>query len=176
MEFIAIGKCLKPHKLNGGLKIQFHHFLLDTSLNSLFIGRADKPIPYFIEELRAISDEVFIAKLEGVDTPEDAMALRNQTIYHQKEVVDQAFELPADDEWLASDLVDFTLYDQNDKNLGIIKDVLEFNEQWVAVLTIQEKEVLIPISEELILDMNDQKQTIKVQVPDGLVDLYLGES
>ena len=76
-EFIPVGTCLKPHKLDGGMKISFHHFLLadPEEINALFMGDEKKPLPYFVEWLKPTVGSVFLVKYEDVDSPEEAKKL-----------------------------------------------------------------------------------------------------
>ena len=40
-------------------------------------------------------------------------------------------------------------------------------------ITFGEKEILLPISDEIILKVDRKKKTIEVRAPEGLVDIYL---
>jgi 16S rRNA processing protein RimM len=63
--------------------------------------------------------------------------------------------------------------DQNLGSLGRITRVFDLPEQPVAEVIFREKEVLFPLVSQFILKVDRQKQQLLVELPDGLVDIYL---
>ena len=57
--------------------------------------------------------------------------------------------------------------------IGKVKAVLEYPNQAVLQVFHDKKEVLIPISNQIIVEFNRENSTIVVNAPDGLLDLYL---
>ena len=82
---IEIGKCGKPHGLNGTLKCQIDERYLDDVLQAkaIFIGMGANPIPYFIESAR--EGNSFLVKLEDVNSKEDAETLAHKPIFLREE-------------------------------------------------------------------------------------------
>ena len=72
-----------------------------------------------------------------------------------------------------TDLIGFTAEDLHKGKLGEILEVQEFPQQFLATIIYQEKEVLIPLNEAFILDMNMKGKTISLDLPEGLLDLYM---
>ena len=58
--------------------------------------------------------------------------------------------------------------------MGTIKDVNDTGVQALFEIEFQGKEILIPIVDEWILEVNREDKTIKIDTPSGLIDLYLG--
>ncbi|KXK45405.1 MAG: Ribosome maturation factor RimM [Bacteroidia bacterium] len=72
------------------------------------------------------------------------------------------------------ELTDATVVDENKNRIGIIKNILEFPQQLIAqVYTDDGKEVLIPLNDHFILNFDKSSGTLTVQLPDGLLDVYL---
>ena len=71
-------------------------------------------------------------------------------------------------------LIDFLVVNNNDK-LGIVESVIEQPQQIVLQLTMQNKEVLIPVNASTLKKIDRKKKEVHVALPDGLLEIYLGE-
>ena len=66
------------------------------------------------------------------------------------------------------------MYDKENGFIGTLVDVLEnSNGHDTLQLDFNGKEVLIPFVDRFILQIDEEKQEIKVDLPEGLLDLYL---
>ncbi len=62
----------------------------------------------------------------------------------------------------------------NNKRLAEVEAVIEQPLQVLLQLTMQNKEVLIPLNEGTLLKIDRKKKEIHVSLPDGLLEIYLG--
>ena len=72
------------------------------------------------------------------------------------------------------EVVGFKVIDATKGDIGEIFNVLELPQQ--AVLEIknkQEKEILIPITDQIIKTVNRAEKIIEIDAPEGLIDIYL---
>ena len=51
---------------------------------------------------------------------------------------------------------------------------MQTGNQWLAKITYKESEVLVPLVEQTIDNLNIKTKTIQMTLPDGLLDVYLG--
>lgn len=169
-EYFNIGKLVAVHGLKGELVLK-HTLGKKTSLKgltALFIEeKKDSFLPWFIQEARIKNEEEIYLKLEHVDTREAAMKLSRKDAW-----------LPeADFKKFAAknspiSLLGYTII--NDKEpLGEILEVIEQPHQLLCRLHIQGKEVLIPLHEETLQKADHKKRQVIVQLPEGLLDIYL---
>jgi 16S rRNA processing protein RimM len=70
--------------------------------------------------------------------------------------------------------IGFNLVDEQKGGLGTIQDVMLVGRQWIAKITISEKEVLIPLVDDMIIEVNMRNKFIRMKLPDGLLEVYLG--
>ena len=63
--------------------------------------------------------------------------------------------------------------DENFGEAGIIEEVLEYPHQAVLRVLHKGKEILIPITDEIILEVDRETRTIRTRAPEGLIELYL---
>ena len=169
-DYYFLGKIIKPHGFDG--KVNAY---LDTDdpyyyqeLEMVFINQNNNPVPYFVEQIIIKSNKATI-KLQDVDDADTASTLV------QKEMYLPLSTLPplSGKKFYYHEVKGFTVIDAERGTLGSIKSVLEYPNQAVFQIMVDNKEVLIPVSEEVILDVDRSKKEIKVKTPDGLLDIYL---
>ena len=150
-----IGVIGKAHGVKGELSIQIDDDIFDRVDAEYLVLKLDGIfVPFFMEEYRFKSDSVALVKFEGVDTQERARELAEQ---------DESAELSY------SALVGYTLIDDNSgKPVGTIAYV---DEQTINIMFELEDGRLIPASEELIVDVDQQARTITLDIPEGILDL-----
>lgn len=169
-EYFKIGKLVAVHGLKGEFILK-HELGKKTSLKGLqhiFIEeKKDSFIPWFIESVKIKNAEELYLKLETVNSREAAARLA------QKQV------------WLAA--ADFYKYAaktapasllgymiiSRDEPLGPILELIEQPQQLLCRLEIRGKEVLIPLHEETLQKINHRKKEVWVELPEGLLEIYL---
>lgn len=171
-QYFSIGKIVSAFGLKGEVVLQ-HSLGKGSGLKTLEVvfleNRKDAFLPYFIREIRVKgSDEAYL-KLEGVDTKEQARLLNQKEIWLQE----------ADFTRLAAkstplSLLGYHLFD-GDEDLGEVMEVIEQPMQVLCKLIIQGKEVLIPLHSETLESVDDEHKRVRVTLPEGLLDIYLGE-
>ena len=57
------------------------------------------------------------------------------------------------------------------KVIGVIEDIIEYPQQLLAKLKLGSREVLIPIHDDLVININEEEGVLTVKVADGLLDL-----
>lgn len=161
-----IGVIGKAHGVKGELSIQIDDDIFDRVDAEYLVLKLDGIfVPFFMEEYRFKSDSVALVKFEGVDTQERARELTGVEVYFPRELAEQ----DENAELSYSALVGYTLIDDNSgKPVGTIAYV---DEQTINIMFELEDGRLIPASEELIVDVDQQARTITLDIPDGILDL-----
>lgn len=167
---IRIGKIVATHGLNGAVILK--HVTGDRNWlkpgDVLFVElRKGSEIPYFVVSAKASNEEEYIVTLEDVVTVEAAKRLTGKQVYVKDDVLKN---VKTDSPLL---WIGFNLVDKEKGGLGVIEDVLQTGHQWLAKLTIEGKEVLIPLVSEMLLDVNIRNRFVRVDLPEGLIDVYL---
>ena len=143
----------KPEKL---LKVDFL-FLLINGL----------PVPFLIEEME-VNETDFYVKLEDINSDGEGKKLLQTEIYAEtvKEKKKSAFL-----SW--RDLKGYMAIDETYGELNTIEEVNEFPMQFIAKCTINNKEVLFPLNDEIVTEIDEDKKIIYLDLPIGLVEMYL---
>lgn len=165
-EVYKIGKLGKAHGVKGEIQLQFDDDVFDRVEAEYLILKLDGiMVPFFMEEYRFKSDEVALVKFEGIDTQERARELTGTEVFFPRELADS----DDSDELSYAQLVGFTLVnDVDSKEVGTIAFI---DEQTMNIMFELEDGTLIPASEELITDIDTEKKTVTLDIPEGILDL-----
>lgn len=124
-------------------------------------------IPYFVSQVRRANDEEYIVNVEDTETVEVAKKLVGKQVYVKEDVL-AGHETDSPLLWIG-----FNMVDRQKGSLGPVEDVLQTGSQWLAKLTYEGKEVLVPLIDQMILDVNIRNKFIRVDLPEGLLEVYL---
>jgi 16S rRNA processing protein RimM len=169
-NYFRVGSVLKTKGLKGEVQI-FVDFdnLADIEFDSIFIEITGKLIPYFVESVRYAPKNVAYLYLEDIDTIEKASSLVKKHIYLPNKLKPKKRKV----EFTLKDLLGFTAIDENEGELGKITAIHEYPQQLIAHVTYKGCEVLFPLNEEIIKGIDVVKSLVMVDLPDGLLDIYL---
>ena len=170
IEYYKIGKLVAAFGLKGELLLK-HTLGKKTSLKGLpaiFIEeKKNSFLPWFIEGAKIKSKEEIYLTLEGVNTRESSMKLVQKEIW-----------IPASDfkKFAAKtspvNLLGYTIINEKE-TLGEILEVIEQPHQLLCRIELKNKEVLIPVNESFLKKIDHKKKQIMMELPDGLIDVYL---
>lgn len=169
-QYQNIGKFVSTFGIKGELVLE-HHLGEQASLDkvkALFIEEAPgRFIPYFLESSKTRKETEMLVLLEGIASPEKARLLVRKKVWLPEPDVKKIASAAAPIGWLG-----FEVYDGK-KLLGKVLEVIEQPAQILLRIEINEKEVLIPLNESTLEKIDLKKQKIIVELPDGLLDIYL---
>ena len=168
-DVYKIGRLGKPHGIKGELSFMFSDDVFDrVDADYLVVETDGILVPFYIEEYRFRSDETALLKLEGIDTMDRAREFTNCDVFFPRELTDSN-----DEEMTWAQIVGFTLVDDiYNKVIGKILSVDDSTQNILfEVETPEGKNLLVPAADEFIKDVDSEKQQIRVQLPEGLLDL-----
>ncbi len=165
MNWIRIGYTGKPHGLNGEIKIILEEdfYLEDIVENGMFfILDKGQYLPYFIENIRGGH---LITQIEDLETKEDAAKIAKKPIFLKEENL-----IPREIEEEET-LIGYMIQDVNLGEIGEIEHIEELPQQEMAMLEKNGKDIMIPLNDSFILSLDEEKKTILMELPEGLLDL-----
>lgn len=172
-ECYELGRIIKPHGLKGEVQI-----MLDVDypedyedLESVFVEQKGELVPYFITSIK-VRTNLVIVKFEGVDNSDVALKLKNALLYLPEDQLEELEE----DEYYFHDLIGCTVFDATHGELGKIKAVHTMPAQNLLEVEHQNKEVLIPITDTIMVKVDKEAKRVDVNLPEGLLEVYLTEN
>ena len=164
-DVYRIGKLGKTHGVRGEISFLFDDDVFDrVDADYLILCIDDILVPFFIEEYRFKTDSNALMKFEGIDTQDRARELTGCEVYFPHELADSDEDTIS---WAA--IVGFDITDaDSSRTIGRIAAV---DDSTINILFELEDGRLIPASEDLITDIDQQARTITMRLPDGLLNL-----
>lgn len=165
-----LGYISKAHGLAGEVQLS-----LDTEtpeyykeLESVFIEINNKLIPFFIESI-SISGKKAIVKFEDMDHIDQASELTGKKAFLPLDLLPEL----EDDQFYYHEITGYTVIDTKTGKMGPVDAVIENPGHDLILMTYKEKEVIIPITDDIVHNIDRDKSEVYVTLPDGLLDLYL---
>ena len=164
-EVYKIGRLGKAHGVKGEVSFQFDDDIFDrTDADYLILDIDGILVPFFMEEYRFRSDALALVKFCDVDTQERASELTGSNVYFPRALAEDEEGMPS----LAS-LTGFDLVEAKD---GIrVGTIATIDDSTANLLFELEDGRLIPASDDLITDINIKERTIKMEIPEGLLEI-----
>ena len=170
-DYINIGKIVGVHGLSGELLIK-HALGKKTTFKQgdvLFVEQVKGSyLPHFVAASKAKTAEETIVQFDDDYAREKALKFIKKPVWLTQEDFEK---YAAKSSPIA--LLGFTLFNEGEA-LGIIDEVIEQPHQVLLTVKINGKEVLIPLHEETLDDIDRKKKEVHVTLPEGLLEIYLG--
>ena len=168
-ESFYIGYITKTRGLKGEMQLFFEfEDYLDLDFDVLFVEMNKKLVPYFVDNLKIQKNSTAYLNLEDVDHIDKAQPLIKKKVYLS---LDKMPERDPDD-FRYTDLVGYVVIDEQEGELGELTHVQEMPQQFMATVAFEEKELLFPLNDDLIVGIDPEEEVLVVNLPEGLVDLY----
>jgi len=170
-ECFYLGKIAKKFSFKGEVLCY-----LDTdepemyqNLESVFVQMNRNLVPFFIEQSSLHKDKFLRVKFEEVDSEVEAENLLGSELYLPLSMLPQL----EGNQFYYHEIIGFKVVDQHLGDIGTIHSIIENTAQPLFELFKGEKQILIPMIDDFIVEVNRSKKEITMNTPVGLVDLYL---
>jgi len=166
---LRVGVIVKTHGIKGEVKV---YPTTDSPLRfedlthvKLKLGKTVRELE--IEQVRFFKNLV-ILKFKGIDNINDVEQYKGADLYIPREEGQELEE----GEYYIADIIDIRVVTDTGEELGTVKDVLETGANDVYIVKRKgQKDLLIPATEECILDVDIEQNVMTVHLLDGLLDL-----
>lgn len=166
-----LGRVAKTHGIKGGVTIK-----LDVDDPSEYLGlkyfllEINKVLtPFFVEKLVCSGDKFFVS-IQDVKTVEAASALTGKEVYLPLEMLPKL----SGKQFYYHEVKGFVVVDEEKGELGPIAEVIEYPTQAIIQVFKDQKEILIPILDQVIQKVDRKAKKLYVKAPEGLIEMYLG--
>jgi len=166
---IRCGKIVATHGLAGDV-IMTHMTGKKGWLKAsdvLFVAlRKDSFIPHFVTGVKSATEREMTLHLEETDTVEAAKKLVGKEVFVEEEVLAAGVE---DTPLL---WIGFEVLDEQAGSLGLIEDIYQTAQQWLAQVRVNGNEALLPLIDQTLIRVDIKKKQVFVKMPDGLLEVY----
>ena len=170
-NYYYLGKVTRKFSFKGDLIV-----FLDTDtpshyygLKKIFLKVDNSYIPYFISKISKYKNNSVRVKFEDVKNESEAMELINYEIFLPIE------ELPKLEgkKFYYHEVIGFKVIDINHGEIGEITHINDQTPQHLFVVKSSGKEILIPINDDFILDLDRINKIVNLKIPEGLLKIYM---
>lgn len=176
-ECFELGFIVKPHALKGQMSAQLDVDDAATydKLKTVYLALPTAPtklLPYQVERVNPQIGLRVLLKLRGIDRIEEAEPLRGAKLWLPLS------ELPelGDTQFYFHDVIGFQVIDEKEGALGVVENFYELPQQDVLAMRYKGQEVLLPVVDELVSHADMEKKQLFVNMPEGLLDIYMNPS
>lgn len=165
----TLGKITKPFGFKGQMILFLDVDCPDdyAELDSAFIDVKGNLVPYFFKVLNINGNKATI-EFEDLSV-EDATALTGHEVYLPLDLLPEL----TGNQFYFHEVIDFSVIDSNHGNIGTIKSIIDYPAQPLFQIMQGETEILIPVIDPVIKQVDRQNKTIHIEAPAGLIELYL---
>ncbi|GLU42861.1 ribosome maturation factor RimM [Allomuricauda sp. NBRC 101325] len=167
-----LGKVVSKYSFKGEVLVK-----LDTdepdiyeNMESVFVSLGNNLVPFFIDRCRLHKSNLLRIDFEEVKDEPTADKIIGSELYLPLTMLPKL----KGNQFYFHEVIGFTLMDEVHGDIGKIVAVNDSASQDLFEVEKDGKELLIPVSDEIITKVDRENQTIHVKTPEGLVDLYLG--
>jgi 16S rRNA processing protein RimM len=168
-EFYYLGKITKLFSFKGELVFFFD--VDDVSeyydIQNVFIEIQNDIIPFFIEKINFKNNNATV-KLQDIDSESDAKRMVNSKLYMP---ISSLPKLEGN-KFYYHEVIGFEVFDVNEGRVGVIESINDQAAQ--ALFEIKEgyTEILLPIVDDFINEIDRKNKKVIVTFPEGLLDIY----
>ena len=166
-----LGKIVSKYSFKGEVLVK-----LDTDdpevyekMESVFVSLGNNLVPFFIDRCRLHKSNLLRIDFEEVKTESDADRIMGSALYLPLNLLPKL----SGNKFYFHEVIGFKMIDDVHGDIGIIQSINDSTAQALFEVLKGDKQLLIPLNDEIIKKVDRSKKTIFVNTPEGLVELYL---
>jgi len=165
-DYVRIGKIAKAHGLKGALKVHPYgetFTVLAPGFSILAVGKEGLEMAYTVSEAKQDNRGVLVF-LSGIENRDQAESLAGAELFVEKKLLPEL----EDGTYYWSDIIGCEVYSKDDDYIGCVESIIPTAGNDVFVVKNGDDEVLIPALEWVVLAVDADHKTIRVDLPEGL--------
>jgi len=170
-ECFYLGKIVSKYSFKGEVLIK-----LDTDepeiyeeMESVFVELGKNLVPFFIQKSQLHKSSLLRVQFEDVKDEATADSLLGKSVFLPLSSLPKL----SGNQFYYHEVIGFTLMDAQHGDIGVIESINDAASQVLFEAKKNGKELMIPVSDDIIVKVDRDTKTIFVNTPEGLVELYL---
>jgi 16S rRNA processing protein RimM len=140
------------------------------TLDAVFVEINGQLSPFFVESFKLKNKAFAAVKFEGVNSENDARLLLRKNLFLPAQILPKL----SGTHFYDHEVVGFTVVDVSYGEVGILESIVDLQVNPLIQIMKEEKEVLIPLIEGVVVELDRKKKIMTINAPAGLIELYLG--
>ena len=167
-SLLLLGKVIRPHGLEGLLKI-WSHARSEASFfdaGTIFLKSVSGEIhEYAVTSVKGHKN-IFLMKLDGLNSRDEAEGLKGAEIFIRKEALTHE-----DGEYFWFELLGLKVYLDTGEYIGILSQIISRGTSDIYVTKERSKEIFIPATYEIVKEIDLENAKMVISAMEGLLDL-----
>ena len=168
-ELITIARIARPQGVRGEV---IGDLLTDyperfAQRQQVWLGKSETSARLIELEYARMHQRRIVLKFKGYDSRNDVESLREMRVMVER---DTLVELPAN-EFFHFDLIGCAIVTPDGETLGEVSAVQDFGAAPLLIVKQPEKELMIPLTDSICVEIDTAQKRIVVELPEGLLDL-----
>ncbi len=165
---ILLGQVTKAHGFEGAVTVKLEKTFIENipEMESVFLIIEGKPVPFLISSSEYPGGDILWLTFDGYKSIHKIREFTQTSIFLTSEV---STDKQKEDLALFKD---YKVHSEDNREIGIISGLIENPGQILLIIITREgKKILIPFHRNLIIKTDRRKKIIKMDLPEGLIDL-----
>jgi 16S rRNA processing protein RimM len=166
-----LGKVVKKYSFKGELlvKLDSDDPEIFTKMESVFVEQHKNLVPFFIERSSLHKSQLLRIKFEDVSSEAEADALMGAALYLPLSFLPEL----SGNKFYYHEIIGFSAEDTSFGKIGTVTGVNDTTSQALFEINRDGKQILVPVIDKFIKKLDRTSKNILLDVPEGLIDLYL---
>ena len=166
-----LGKVVRKYSFKGELliKLDTDEPEMFTEMESVFVEKNKNLIPFFIERSALHKSTLLRVKFEDINSESDADSLMGLHLFLPLNMLPEL----TGNRFYFHEIIGYTIEDKSFGKVGTVTGVNDGTAQALFEIDREGKEILIPINDDIIKNVDRKTKIILLEVPKGLIELYL---
>ena len=163
-----LGKIIKKYNFKGEVLIKIDGNLSKNyfNLKNVLIENEKNLVPFFIKNIKLHKPDILRVKFEDIDSEELANKILRKDVYLPLSILPPLIGK----KFYFHEVIGFKAFN-NDKIIGIIQNINDQSPQATFEIKNNDRIILIPVHDDFIIKINRKEKSIKLNIPNGLLDL-----
>jgi len=165
---ILLGRITKISGYEGAVAVKLEKTFTENIplLESVFLEIDGKPVPFFISEYEYSGADILKLKFYDYETIEKVTELVNCLVFLTSPPAGNLIEDNL------TDLTGFSVLSVDNTLIGVVSELIRNPGQWLLAIKYEEdKEILIPLHDDFIVNIDHIGKILIMDIPEGLLDL-----
>ncbi len=170
LKFTLIGKISKISGYKGEVIIVLEPDIFEIPKTELVFIEIDKlPVPFFISTIKQIKPDAYIVKFSDIDNEYDAENIV------KRNVLSENIKTTIAEKEKQQGLENYKIFNKGTE-IGTFLNLINIpSNPLIEILTPNNKTLTIPLNENLIESVNEQKKHLNMKLPEGLLELNISK-